>query len=764
MALAAQRDAVEADVDVLRQRWNEASRAYESSRTRRNTAATAMQTVLGEKPRVNPTAAELGAWSIKAQAAKERLDKVEVEVRHLGQEALIAQNAYFAADRAAAPIKDAATTALLDRTAWEPEYRAANYAVHDARVALERARERTRIALRKNAPPILYRVSTPEVGETGYHGVWTGGAEESVERLRIAQYLYLDLTRTIRKREERLRLWSPIYNDAVAIMERRERTYMRQYSIGPETLYAVGDWLYAWVTTGEGEEWTGPPHFPVPQAWAKTLLTAGEVTAGSVIGAKSSIDVLANATSELTKRILTGTYWGNNPTWDVNESSDWNIDGARPTYEASMAEHAVFQRVTPLRMRDLVEGFAEQHSDVLAGDDYENALFMKAGIGEVGFAATDAIIAGEGAAFASRATQVRKPDRGEFTLPRAVYQDLDVSRKLFEEAFANGLKGLVSDLRPDDFDAFSSKGLVGDMVKSIILDYARKQVDVILAEAELAVYVDWILASYDVVLIEVQKEFDERYLRLELEMARTLDEAIIPALAAELEIARTKRNFETTRTLGLVGRETELILSFSRPVNVTQVTVNDRPAEVTGAGAVWHAKFENRPIWDEASDKLNAMALLNVDAHLANFPEVTLDDPETIQTYEAPPANPPHHRMRLFPQDRTPGLSAMRVVGATYPTMNIQVIGIAFVNDTAWIGFVPEGAPNMPGDAARSVSARSVEVGNGMPRSLEIKPPPVGSYSMRLFESAKGPEIARFPVRVCENEDIATSRCLVEPL
>lgn len=757
-ALALQRDAVEADVEVLRERWNTASRAYESSRIRRETAAENLQLVMGDSPRTGASASELGQWSVRAEVARDRLAEVEAEVRRLGDEALATQAAYFEADRNAAPIQDAAITAVQERTAWEPAYRAATYALHDARVALERARERARIALRKNSPPILYRVSTAEVGETGYHGEWTGGEEQAVERLRMAQYLHFELTRTIRQRQERLRRWSPIYNDAVATMERAERTYNRQYDAGPTALFAVGDWIYAWVTTAEGEEWSGPPHFPVPQAWAKTVLTAAEVTAGSTIFAKSSLDVLVNASGELFKRILTGTYWGNNPTWDINESSDWNIRGARPTYESSLVEQAVFARVTPLGIRALAEEMSAIHIDVLSRDDYEAALLAKTGLGEMGFAITNAIIAGDGSVFEARAPQL-----GEFALPDAVYQDLDVSRKLYEEAFANGLKGLVSDVLPRDFDEFSSEGLVKDIVKSVIIDYARKNADLALAEAELLIYIDYVLASYDVILIEVQKEFDERYLRLELAIAETLDESVIPALVAELDVARNVRTFAQRRTLGIVGNEAELILTFSRPVEVTRVTVSDRPAEVTGDGAVWRARFEPGPIWNAAPDKLNAMALLRVEAHLANFPDVTLDDPRTIQIYDVPPTDPPYHAMRLFPELSAPGVSAGRAVSVA-DTMNVQIEGIAYVGADAWIGFLPDGTPDLSGEPARRAAVRTFAIGNGLPRSLDIEPPPVGSYSIRLFESADGPELARSPVRVCVDEDVGTSRCLVATL
>ncbi|MEP3279927.1 MAG: hypothetical protein ABJN26_25975 [Stappiaceae bacterium] len=758
-SLRAERDAAAVDVDALRGAYEEVAVRLERVKFSLDNARDRFSDARYIGPPEGASAKQLGEYSARMTALQKKEVALKTDYDATFEEWRAALSALRAAETGIRPLDNAASQALQDRTAWEPEYRAANYAVIDARAALEKARNRALLALRKNKPPILLRVETPEVGETGYRAEWTGGQEQALARLRMAQFLHLELSQTVRVRDERLRRMrlDVIYAEDDA--KRKKEYFETQYNLNPlQSIGDAGDYIYASITTGEGEEWEGPAAFPFPQGWSKLLQTAVGSTFNDVLGAKSPAEALVNVSVNFIGRLWDGSIGNSNPQWDVTKLSNVNIRNKDEHDLVTAAGGRIYARATATAVREAVEGMAEIHGGLLARDDFEAALFEAKGPHTLGSDLELRFILEDQADFKLMAD----PSMRAFTTPHDVSVDPDQSRAVAESMVKSLIRDMLSEGWPDHFQKLSVKGSVGDLFKAYISEIARAKTDEVLLTSEMALWADYVGATYDLAVLEAQLDYEIRYRNLELRLIRHLDQAVLPVFVEDLKRERSQRKLVSSRTLGLVGKNAELILTFSRPVTVTEVTINDQAATIEGEGTTWRATFPLRPIWASASDGLNAKAELRVDAHLANFPDVTLDDPESILTYEAPPTDPPHHVMRLFPETFQPSFGGMgRLAGDAHKVL-VQAVGLAFVDKTAWVGVLPEGAPELVGRNARDVAVQTVTVGAGHPASFELQPLPVGGYSIRLFESADGTELSRHKIRVCPQADIGSSRCLVE--
>ena len=176
------------------------------------------------------------------------------------------------------------------------------------------------------------------------------------------------------------------------------------------------------------------------------------------------------------------------------------------------------------------------------------------------------------------------------------------------------------------------------------------------------------------------------------------------------------------------------------------MTIAGEQASFQGAGTVWTTTFQPEPIVRAAPDQLNALAPLIVNAHLANFPDVTLDDPRTVEVYDDPPTDPPNHMIRIHYYNGKPRISGgvPEWRADLSDEIRIQVAGVEFVDDGAWLGVFPVESGNSIENAIETAAVPTAAT-----QDVRFQMPAKGAYSVRLFDGPEGAELARDEFKVC---------------
>lgn len=328
-----------------------------------------------------------------------------------------------------------------------------------------------------------------------------------------------------------------------------------------------------------------------------------------------------------------------NESWDVVKS--WPKDqGIRHTHGVVNAtdERAMIEGMTAERVMETLKQLKPLVSDQLEGENFRDRLLRAHGGSALAAAFT------ESAVFRVR-PDVEILERDLLGSPPEQWVITQFTTR--SGMYKTNLKELVGTIVTGQDPSFAKSSFL-DLIQAAVRDGLLEQIE----RERLEVWARYLEADASLQMRVAILRNESRVKRIDQRLLRVLADEVIPKLRQEIEDQKDERRFDVISDAGVTGREAELVLEFSSPVDVTSLKLADVDLRPRGRRDRWTAKIDLREF--EA-----ASAQLTVEADHPALEDRSLDNPLTIarwssweyafQHYEQEPDTA--HTIRLDPPE-----------------------------------------------------------------------------------------------------------------
>ena len=483
-----------------------------------------------------------------------------------------------------------------------------------AQEELETFRNLVRSEFRRSGPPYLAEVQVGPDDNPFYKGSWEEPARKTEELLKLAQYLQADLARSLPIRQNSV-------NALIEIVQSEQEIANRELQEYVDAIGGSYDGFLGYVERGLDKITFGV---------GGALITAGPLTR-----AKINVEILDSAITVLRDAfvgdkkgrwpihvalVVEAAYQVNdalfrdgpkNPDWDVTKM----VPPSRGEIITAGQEQQLFQSVTRDTMRRGLERvLAEIDSTKLEGDDFRDRLLREYGSAQLAAAFSQTIVlrTRPHIDMFDRASLVGKP-YSEWMFKFAFIDESGARKTTFKDVVGSAILGQSPSL---------GKAQFLDMVQSAVKDGLLEQIERI----RLEIWADYLEADANLQMSVAMLRNEGRLRRMDQHLLGILNDQLIPQLTSELESQRIERRL-IAESSTIRRRRSDIKLTFTHPVNVTEVKLGDQVLEVSGRDRDWTAKLD-------LSDFDVAEAVLSVEATQVGYDDRRLDNPITISSYE----------------------------------------------------------------------------------------------------------------------------------
>ena len=166
-----------------------------------------------------------------------------------------------------------------------------------------------------------------------------------------------------------------------------------------------------------------------------------------------------------------------------------------------------------------------------------------------------------------------------------------------------------------------------DLLQGAVKDGLLEQLE----RRRLEIWAEYLEADANVQLSVAMLRNEGRLKRMDQHILTILTDQIIPNLRKQIEETRFERK-QIVASSPVTRRRTDIRLTFTHPVKVSEVKLGDVVLEVSGKDTEWTAKLD-------LSEFEVAQATLSVEAAQIGYEDRRLDDPLSISTYVADRGN-----------------------------------------------------------------------------------------------------------------------------